>query len=355
MRRGARPVRKGRVTLAAPPPDPFGERRRVPFRERLQLLGGRFDFETESVRLLRIVRLAYARLPPHALAQVPPRLRVRLVLSSAARRPPGPRRPREPPPVTALAAGGILCGATARSSFITLTAPQRAALVVVSQELLRYPYHVRYELLEFAVYVLAARVQGLTPLHAGCVGLRDQGILLIGPSGSGKSTLVLHCLLNGFDLLAEDSVLVQPATLRATGIASFLHLRRDSLQFLEPGERAALLRKAAPIRRRSGVEKLEIDVRRPGYRLARAPLPIRAVVFLSASRTGAGPLLKAVRKAAARRRLAATQRYAAHQPGWNIFRERVSALPAYQLRRGGHPNEAVAALRGMLARERTGG
>jgi hypothetical protein len=349
MRRESRPTRKRRLTLAAPPPDPFGERRRVAFRERLQLLGGRFDFETESVRLLRIVRLAYARLPPHELAEAAPRLRVRLVLTSSARPRRGRRAESEPPPVKALSGGGILCGATERASFVALTVPQGAALVVVSQDLLRYPYHVRYELLEFAVYVLAARVQGLAPLHAGCVGLRNQGILLIGPSGSGKSTLVLQCLLNGFDLLAEDSVLVQPETLRATGIASFLHIRRDSLRFLERAGCAALLRNSALIRRRSGVEKLEIDVRRPGYRLAAAPLPIRAVVFLSAARASTGSLLRSMRKAVARRRLAASQRYAANQPGWSSLGERLSALPAYELRRGVHPSEAVAALRDILA------
>ena len=73
-----------RLTLAAPPPDPFGERRRVALRARLQLLGGRFDFETDSARLLRLVRLAYAGLPPHRLATVTPRFRVRLQLTPRA-------------------------------------------------------------------------------------------------------------------------------------------------------------------------------------------------------------------------------------------------------------------------------
>ncbi len=91
----------------------------------------------------------------------------------------------------------------------------------------------------------------------------------MGPSGSGKSTVVLqHALLNGLDFLAEDSVLVELAGLRATGVASFVHLRRDALRFLTARQRAALLHRAAPIRRRSGVEKFEIDLRRPGYRLA---------------------------------------------------------------------------------------
>ena len=341
-------MRKRRVTLAAPPPDPFGERRRVAFRERLQLLGGRFDFETESARLLRIVRLAYARLPPHRLAKVPPRLRVRLVLTSAARRRRGHQPESEPPPVRALAGEGIICGAMDRASFVALTAQQRSALVVVSRELLRYPYHVRYELLEFAVYVLAARVQRLAPLHAACVGRGGRGVLLVGPSGAGKSTLVLHCLLDGLDFLAEDSVLVQPRTLRATGVASFLHLCPDSLRFLDRTAQAAILRHSVLIRRRSGVKKLEIDLRSVEFRRAAAPQRIRAVLFLSRRRAGTGPLLVQLSRSAVLERLAASQRYAARQPGWSAFRRRVSALPAYELRRGTHPREAVEALREVL-------
>src|SRR4029077_1949504 len=157
-------------------------------------------------------------------------------------------------------------------------------LLGVSQRLLRRAYHVRYELLEFAVYVLAARVQGLVPLHAACVGRGGHGILLVGASGAGKSTLVLHCLLSGLDLLAEDSVLLRPQGLLATGVANFLHLRPDSLRFLSAAQRSTLVKKSAVIRRRSGVRKLEIDLRRPPYHLAATPLRICAVVFLSATK-----------------------------------------------------------------------
>jgi hypothetical protein len=340
-------VKAGR-TLAAPPPDPFGERRNGALRARLQLLGGRFEFETDSARLLRLVHVAYARLPPHRLGAVAPRFHVRLVLT-----PPQPaRRARragsEPPPVRALAAEGILCGAVQGAGFVTLNAQKRAGLIVVPHELLRHAYHVRYELLEFAVYVLAARVQRLVPLHAACVGRGNRGILLIGPSGSGKSTLVMQCLLAGLDFLAEDSVLVQPAGLLASGVANFLHLRADSLRFLERAARGAVVGRASVIRRRSGVRKLEVDLRRPGFCLAKKPLRIRALLFLSARRAGGGARLMPIPRATVLRRLAASQRYAAHQPGWDTFAKRVGALPAYELRRGAHPRESVEALRELL-------
>ncbi|HLY51675.1 MAG TPA: hypothetical protein VKQ31_01575, partial [Steroidobacteraceae bacterium] len=185
MARGRRP------TLAAPPPDPFGEHRRAAWRFRAQLLGGRFEFETDSRSLLRIVKAAYAGLPPHRLAAPPPRLRVRLALGPA---PPqaGATRTAEPAAVRPLAGERILCGAPENSTFAAMSPGEGSALIVVAHDMLRHAYHVRYELIEFAVYVLAARRQGLVPLHAGCLGQDGSGLLLIGPSGSGKSTLVLH-------------------------------------------------------------------------------------------------------------------------------------------------------------------
>jgi len=338
-----------RLTLAAPPPDPFGERRRPAWCEHLQLLGGRFDFETDSAQLRRIVRLAYAGLPPHRLAGSAPHFRIRLQLTPRTSRRRTSRGANEPPPVRPLAGAGLLCGAIDGAGFVTLATQQRAALLAVPQDLLRHAYHVRYELLEFAVYVLAARVQKLLPLHAACVGRGGEGLLLIGPSGSGKSTLVLHSLLAGLDFLAEDSVLVEPTQMRATGIANFLHLRPDALRFLDRAGRAAVLRGAAVIRRRSGVEKLEIEMRRREFQLAAMPQRIRAVVFLSRRLSGSPALLKPLPKAVVLGRLRATQRYAATQPGWRLFIKRLSALPGYELRRGSHPREAVAVLERLLA------
>jgi hypothetical protein len=234
------------------------------------------------------------------------------------------------------------------ANFVALAPQQRAALIGVSQDTLRYAYHIRYELLEFAVYVLAARVQGLVPLHAACVGRGGQSVLLMGASGSGKSTVVLHALLSGLDFLAEDSVLVKPTGLLATGVANFIHVRPDSLRFLAAADRSAVVRKASVIRRRSGVEKLEIDLRRPRYQLAAAPLRIRAVVFMSSRSAGSRSLLTPLRRSVVLQRLAASQRYAANQPGWSAFTRRISRLPGYELRRGDHPLEAVEAVRTLL-------
>lgn len=328
--------------------DPFGERRRAALHERFQLLGGQFQFETENPQLLRIVQFAYSRLPAHKLGAAVPRCVVRLALSPAPPPRSKTRKGSEPPPVRPMAGGGVLCGAMDGANFVAVSPHERSALVTVSQDMLKFPYHVRYEMLEFAVYVLASRIQGLVPLHAACVGRAGEGILLLGPSGSGKSTLSLHCLLEGLDFLAEDSVLVRPDKLLATGVANFLHTRADSLRFVADAGCVAAIRKSPVIRRRSGVEKFEVDLRQRQYRLAAEPQRISAVVFVSSRRAPAGALLSPMGGSRVTRELAASQPYAAHQSGWGDFIRQVSRLPVFELRRGRHPLQAIEALEKLL-------
>jgi hypothetical protein len=331
-------------------PDPFRERGAKPLRLRLQLLGGRFEFQTASRELMRLVRWAYAELPAPRLSAAAPRCIVRLVLGDEAK--PQPRG--EPAPLTMASGAGLLCGASPAASAALVSSQQHAALLIVDRGMLRFPYHLRYELIEFAVFTLAARVQGLMPLHAACVGTARRGILLIGASGAGKSTAVLHCALAGLELLSEDSLFVAPQTLLATGVANFLHVRPESLRFLSCAD-ARILRRSPLIRRRSGVVKLEIDLRQRRFRLARAPLELMAVVDLSPRHADGAPLLARLGPRELLRRLRASQPYAASLPGWGAFARRIRAVPAFELRRGRHPHEAAEALRRLLSEGRNPG
>jgi hypothetical protein len=324
--------------------DPFDER--TPrLREHLQLLGARFQFESNSRQLLHLVDSAYASLPRHRLSDVVPRLRVRLQLMSDS--PWRSRRRVEPPPVAMISGAGFLGGATQGSNFVVMSPQERSALVGISPQMLRFPYHTRYELIEFAVFTLAQRVQRLASLHAACVGRGGRGVLMMGPSGAGKSTVALQCLLQGLDFLSEDAVFVEPDSLRATGIANFLHVPANSLRWIER-ENAAAIRRSPVISRRSGVKKFELDLRGGDYRLAASPLQICAVVFLSSQSAGTDPLLRPLSKSMLLTRLAEEQAYAANQPEWPIFKRRISRLDAFELRRGTHPIEAVDALRALL-------
>ena len=332
--------------------DPFQERRKGMLRVRRQVLGGRFEFATESPELLRLVRWAYDGLPRHRLPGSSAQMAVRLVLGGRAtdgRRPKraGARRGGEPGPFAMLSAPGLLCGASDSATVAVMSAEQRTALIVVARELLSFPYHVRYELIELAVFTLAARVQRLMPLHAACVGQGRRGVLLIGESGAGKSTAVLHSALRGLDLVSEDSLFVTPRSLLATGVANFLHVQHESLRFLSAAD-ASFIRRAPVIRRRSGVRKFEIDLRQPRFRLAPRPLEIAGLVALCARPAGREPLLAPIPRREALARLRASQPYAASQPDWRTFAQRMGTVPAFELRRGRHPSESVAALEQLL-------
>jgi hypothetical protein len=328
--------------------DPFGERSAPLIHTRLQALGARILFESNDRRLLRLVDSAFGRLPGHRLSPTVPELRVRLLLST---RQPKPRR-LEPSPLALLNAGGLFGGATDSSNFVILSPRERTALIVVSPSMLRNPYHIRYELIEFAVFTLAARVQRLVSLHAACVGLAGRGILLMGPSGAGKSTVSLHCLLDGFEFLSEDSVFVAPRGMRATGVANFLHTRADSLSWLGRSREAASIRKSPVIRRRSGIKKFEIDLRREPFKLAKRPLEIVSIVFLSSKSAGTRPLLDPLSRVELHRRLSVMQAYGATQPQWRTFSGSASRIGAFELRRGRHPMNSVEALRSLLVGHR---
>jgi hypothetical protein len=341
-----------RKQIAPPDPlaDPFRERSLATGRRRLSLLGARFEFESGDPELLRLVDHAYLGLPSHRARSAGAPLRVQLRLRDRATSYLGRgARTREPPPLSTLSGpAGLLCGVMDQSNFVLLSPRERAALVSVSRDLLSQRYHARYELLEFAVFTLAARALGLVPLHAACVGRAGRGVLLIGDSGAGKSTLSLHCALQGTDFLAEDAVFVDPRTLRASGISNFVHVRYDSLPLIEDAAVAARIARSPVIHRRSGAAKYEVDLRQLGSRLARAPLRITGVVFLSKRRAGAGATLTPISSRRMLTQLAAAQPYASGLPEWPAFRRQLAGVKGYELQRGRHPSESAVALRHLL-------
>ena len=330
-------------------PDPYGEGVSVPVRKPLNILGGRFRFESDSKELLALVDAAYAGLPSHLFSSRPKIFRVKLMLTPA----PAPfrdrtARPKEPPPISMLHGPGVLGGATPSSTFVVLSPKERTGLVSVAEEMLPFAYHVRYEIIEFAVFTLACRAQGLVPLHAACVGLDGRAILLMGPSGSGKSTVALQCLSEGFDFLSEDSVFVEPRSMRATGTANFLHVRADSLSWFTQWPAHSIIIRSPVIRRRSGVEKFEVDLRREEFRLAKTPLKVIGVAFLSPRSGGNGPLLKPLSTSETLARLKREQAYGESLPQWRSFSRNLLRLGGFELRRGPHPAASSAALRSLL-------
>jgi hypothetical protein len=339
MAQADQPLRPGSA------PDPFGERPQRIHSARAYLLGGLFDFDSSSRALLRLVEDAYAGLPRHRLTGSAPRFKIRLQLAPGE----GGGGSAAPPPPHYHGGAGLLSVVMDAANFAVICPAERSGLVVISRSsMLRFPRLVRYELLEFAVFALAHRGQELVSLHAACIGWQRRGLLLIGETGAGKSTLSLHCAHRGLDFLTEDATFVDDATMLATGVSNFLHLKADALDFLDDEALARRIRKSPTIRRRSGVEKLEIDMRRFGRPPAPKPLTVSGIVFLSKTPAGKGPLLRNVKRRELRDRLESSQAYAANQRNWKSFMRRVSSLPAVELRRARHPADSVDALRERL-------
>ncbi|MCC8536509.1 serine kinase [Xanthomonas axonopodis pv. poinsettiicola] len=329
---------------AAVAADPFGEQRARAFSVQRQILGALFHFHSDSPALLALVDAAYAGLPAHHLAGAP-QFHLTLDLLPRAHG----SVAAEPPPVRTHAVGGLICGVMDACNHLMLSIPERRAMLVVSEDMLAHAYHVRYELIEFAVFLLAARGMGLVPLHGACVGRRGRSVLLLGASGAGKSTLALHSLLHGLEFIAEDGVFVAPDSLLTTGVANFLHLRPEALGLVDAPTRAWIA--GSPIiRRRSGVEKFEVDIRHGHATLAPAPLQLGAVVMLSkrpASASGNG-LLMPVPAAQIAPCLQRDQPYAAGQPGWQRFVAQVQRIGMFTLHRGPHPQACLDALLQVL-------
>lgn len=335
-----------RVGIPGAGADPFGERPAGRhFTLHQQILGGSFRFGTTSRALLQLVEAAYAGLPTHQLPTIAPMFHVELRLL--------PRLPAldiiEPPPVRVQSGAGLFCGVMDAANYVVLAPGRRCALVVASEDMLGHPYHLRYELIEFAVFTLAARGLGLVPLHGACIGRHGRGVLLLGASGSGKSTLALCGLLHGLDFLAEDAVFVQPESLLATGVANYLHVQADALRFIDDAGARRWISRSPVIRRRSGARKFEADLRQGYGRFATTPLELVGAVFVS-SQPADDPrvLLSPLSKDEAAARLATSQAYAATQPGWDRFEQCLLQVGTHRLCRGRHPQDAADALYRLL-------
>lgn len=328
--------------------DPFGTGLAMDCQRRYRLLGVPFEFHSNSEALMALADAAYRGLPEHRLAHMA-RAPLRVELRLGPDRAPAWQAADEPPAPCMHGGAGLRLAVVDEANLAAVQPGQGVAVVHVSPVLLARPYHARHELVEFAVYVLAQAATGMLPLHAGALATDDgDGLLLVGHSGAGKSTLTLRAQQAGLHFLTEDSCFVHPHSLAMTGLSSWLHLRLDALRWItEPALRDRVT--ASPvIRRRSGDRKYELDLRGGWARLAPVPPVLRQLVFASPEPAGAGPLLLPVQGHALLQRLRHTQPYAAGHAGWADFEQACLRLPAWQLRRGAHPDEAAQALLQLL-------
>jgi hypothetical protein len=87
-------------------------------------------------------------------------------------------------------------------------------------------------------------VPGSSLAHGAVVGLRNTGVLFCAVGYRGKSTLAVHCLLNGFDYVSDDYLVLgkkEDGVLRSWPIYSVIALAPQAYQAMYAGFRGKFL------------------------------------------------------------------------------------------------------------------
>lgn len=205
---------------------------------------------------------------------------------------------------------------------------------------------VQFIFVEGLSLALLATTRNFIGVHAACVVKNGVSFILMGQSGAGKSTLAYACVCRGYQLLAEDSLMVKcrAAGAELWGMPWRLHLLPDVPRFFPE------LASEQPKLQVNGEWKLEVnpEAYHPDSVAPHArPGP---VVFIERSgrstRTELAPLP----------RQDALEAFEIVWPWWvgwtDIMEQQVPQLidqGAYRLRMTGSPDEAVDCLDILLA------
>jgi hypothetical protein len=151
----------------------------------------------------------------------------------------------------------------------------------------------RYHFLEAMAYSMIDAA-AFTAVHAGCVALNGDGVLLCGDSGAGKSTLAYACARQGWTFLSDDATHLVRGRNVVVGTPHKLRLREPSkLLYPELQDREARLRPNG---------KVTVEIRTaemPGIRTG-VQTEVRSIAFLN-RRRGPAEVRHFSREEAARR------------------------------------------------------
>lgn len=182
----------------------------------------------------------------------------------------------------------------------------------------------------------------LLPVHGGAVGVGGRGVLLIAQNGGGKSTLAASCLLSGMDYVADDYVLVSAeGPLRAMPLFSTLKMNLDMKK--ELGLTLPVIWEDAA---RGGKQLLDAS----SFPICRN-MAVRAVVFLSRWDREWPEISPATGYPAVRLAQTAIRTEAPHDPlAAKSVVQRLSGLPAYEMRLSGNLKQNADTLRTWIER-----
>ncbi len=134
-------------------------------------------------------------------------------------------------PVVRLRSERFCVLAAAGSGAVTAAEPQAGQATYYVPDAGSIPSSERAAPLREALQLLMAP-HGRWMTHAGAVGRKGRGVLLVGRGGSGKSTLALSCALAGMEIAADDYVLLETGPPRAHAMQSTAKLTEDSARRL---------------------------------------------------------------------------------------------------------------------------
>lgn len=188
---------------------------------------------------------------------------------------------------------------------------------------------------------------GLSALHAGAVGYRGNGVLIVGQGGAGKSTLALACLGEGLDYIGDDYCLIsnhQPEVFSLYSTAKWKTDADVTPEWLDHVEADAMDRQE-----RKSI--LYVETVKPEGLVQH--LSIRAIVAPAIDRVGPSRL-DPMAKHDALRDLAASSLAQSEADGRSLAAAAaylVRTVPAYRLSMTPRLTDSVNLVRGLLGRK----
>jgi hypothetical protein len=189
---------------------------------------------------------------------------------------------------------------------------------------------------------------GLHCIHAGAVGFKEGGALLVGRGGSGKSTSALCCLDSNLGYVADDHCLM------AAGTAPYVHSLYSSGKLTASQlDKLSYLKLIADAPRSTAADKTVIFLaQRAGHRLMPG-FPIR--VILVPRIVGGSPTLAApISPVEALKALAPStlfQLIGASQKDFRAMADLVRMVPCYRLELGTDLRAIAPAIERLLLRQ----
>ena len=216
--------------------DPLLSNIALPLRKTYYPLGFAVEIETNSDEVLAAAEESWG-----ALREVfsLPALKIRIALGAGS-------SGLCPPPPVFRGQRHLLSIVADAQNFAVCDRLQGFAFVWLNQDAVEHKAYLRYHFLEaIALTMLASSY--VTPLHAACVELAGQGVLLCGNSGAGKSSLAYACARAGWKFISDDaSYLVRQGSGRlVVGNSQLVRLRPSAAELFPELEGLSLTPRAA--------------------------------------------------------------------------------------------------------------